>query len=932
MGALFLAMELPLLADDTLVATGAACRYQVPTSDADGKNWTTVAFDDSSWELGTSGIGYENGSGYASLFGATVPSKTVTFCARFAFNIAALTNYDSLILSMKYDDGFVAYLNGVEVARANAPETLLYSSTATALHADTEAVVFQDYDISAYLPLLQTGTNVLAVHALNDSSSSSDFLMLPELTATQPSLFTNVVINEFMAVNDSTVKNSLGKYGDWVELYNPFSTNVNLAGWYLTDNASKLTKWQFPSGSASTISAKSYLLVWTDDKSYSLTNSELHTSFSLKGEGEYLGLVRPDGVTVVHQYAPTFPEQYGDISYGLGETGENRYFATPTPGAANAFDGGSNEVGGVKFSPKRGVYTNAMPQVAVTASTEGSVIRYTTDCEAPTEAGALYSSPFDLSHTTVFRAAAYKSGFAPSAVSIATYTNVPTFSAGQDQSINLTVTDSVNLYASVENPGGATNEVHYVWSCSSADGSVTFANATQSVATATFTQAGVYELVLTLSYGQLVTNRSIIVTVSTTNTLNQIPYKEGFESYALNSTLIGVHGWYGADAEFAVIATNRFASAPGGTPLSCAHTQSLGYSGSVTNEFAEMAGLTNICMDMLIGTQQGDDDQPVLDSDVQLGLRFNEARHLVVWHGVPGSTNQWTEITDVAAQSNAFVRLTVMADYARDVSGSFKFRVWVDRVAVTNPTVWFESACTNRNYLSRIVFQGEGQVDDLVVDDYNSMLYRRIVASSGAHGCVDPSGELYVPVGTSTNIAVLPDTFYGVRSVFVDGQNIGSTGNYTFTNVCDEHTLAADFAARLTASGVPELWLNGLNPAWVDNFEAHAREDSGGDGIDNGQEYEAGTDATNAQSVFMIDLRMDDGASVLSFPTVPFVDAFGLSRRRHYALEESEDLTADGWRDVEGWTDVVGDGQPVVYTNNFVGTIRFFRGRVWLEP
>jgi hypothetical protein len=2047
---------------ETLVASGAACRYQVPTNGADGTNWTTVAFDDALWTEGASGLGYDTQTTYASLFGATVPVGTVGFYARFAFVLPAGKSYDSLTLRLKYEDGFIAYLNGTEVARSNAPASAAYNSVATTDRADSLAVVFQNYTLTAFLPLLREGTNVLAVHALNNSSGSSDLLMLPELTAEQPSLFTNVVINEFMALNNATRKNSLGKYEDWVELYNPFSTNVNLGGWYLTDKATSLTKWQFPSHAASVIPSRGYLLVWADSKSYSVTNSELHASFALSGDGEYLGLVRPDGVTVAHAYAPAFPPQYADVSYGLGETGESRFFAKPTPGAGNAFDGGSNQVGGVKFSPKRGVYTNALPTVTVTPSMAESEIRYTTDAEAPTAASTLYTAPLDLTRTAVFRAAAFRSGFAPSAIDthtyiaaddvlrqsatqagypatwagyaadyelnptvvatygaaltnalkalptlslvttvsnlfdastgiythptstgtaweretsaewvdadndsrfqvgcglqiqggafrnfslsmkksfslqfrsvygegrleeklfsgdaistfddlvlragandawnkwghqktqyivdefmrrshlamggvsphgtfvhlylnglywglynvtekvsseiaaayiggredtwdvrsqdaaldgnftawnamvnllptngvsneayqqvqgnnpdgtrnpaypvyldvgnyidylvlqywsantdwphnnwrafrdridsvstgfkfavwdaeaglgvwgdlatdrtgeatgvavmqsrlvsnaeyklrfadrvqkglfnggvltpevtvplyrslaamiepalvaesarwgdqdgnathtveqwrtqrdyvlgtflpqrgarilqffrtrglfpsvdapafaqfggafsnglnlavtaanpvyyttdgsdpreygtgaaagalytngvvltrttrlkararsaggewsalteavftlaerpalrvtelmyhpsrtlgleeegyldgedefielcnagagtiglaglrftdgvtfdfaesavqtlapgeyalvvrnltaftnrypevpaqriagafafpatslnnggekvvledalgrsvvsftydnnwlvatdgaghslvplpgvaqadgeldypgnwrssvfiggspgqgepaapasslvlneilahtdydvapydsndgielynttgapiilgpgwylsddpenltkweipatnslaahgwrwfdevhdfhspitngfglnkageqvllsylrgtgddrvvdaivfageengvplvrfpdgaaswfygvltpgasnrltdagvridevmyhpkptaanpennendeyvelvnptaqpvtlmnpeadggawrlsggidyvfpddtvlpaggrlavvsfdpdseeekladflsaygltngqvrllgpfdghlnnktdtvrlarpvspdvvgdepswhivdqvtyydaapwtceadgtgsplarlpgqnsgddpaswvaglgatpgqasakisvtvpvqntgylapvsiavaaavapsfiaggiqrvvfavdgidaasvsaapyeasvaldaregvrlitarltddegdytsaavpVVAYTNMPGFTAGFDQMINLTVTDRIDLHAVVESLSGTTNPVQFVWSCPG-DSSVVFERPTQSDASASFAQPGQYELLLTLYYGQLVTNRTITVTVSATNTLNRIPYKEGFEVYELGSTLVGVGGWYGDDPAYAVIGTNRYGAAAGGSPLSGAHTRSLCFSGSVTNSFAETGALTNICMDMLLGIESGDEAQPTIAPDVQLAFCFNEQRRVMVWHGQPGGTNRWTVLPEVTVGSNDFVRLTVMADTGDSPSGAFNFRIWVDRQAVTNPAVWFATANTNRSFLSSIELLGDGQLDDLVVDTYNSMLYRRITASAGAHGRVEPSGELFVPVGASTNISIRADSFYRVAAVRVDGQGVGPVLSVAFTNVWDEHALAADFAARLTASGVPELWLNGVNPVWTDNFDAHALEDTDSDGMPNGDEYVAGTDATQSQSVFRLALGLSNGVSVVSFPTVPYEGwLYGLSGVRRYALEQADEL-AGGWQGVPGLTDRVGDGQSVIHTNGFEAPVRFFRGRVWLE-
>ena len=89
---------------------------------------------------------------------------------------------DSLTLRMKYDDGFTAYLNGVKIAEANAPSSLLWNSSATAEHADAAAVQFEEFDLTGHTDLLQDGINVLAIQGLNRTAADDDFLLLPELT------------------------------------------------------------------------------------------------------------------------------------------------------------------------------------------------------------------------------------------------------------------------------------------------------------------------------------------------------------------------------------------------------------------------------------------------------------------------------------------------------------------------------------------------------------------------------------------------------------------------------------------------------------------------------------------------------------------------------------------------------------------------------
>ncbi|NQU23165.1 MAG: lamin tail domain-containing protein, partial [Candidatus Nealsonbacteria bacterium] len=54
------------------------------------------------------------------------------------------------------------------------------------------------------------------------------------------------LISEFMAVNNHTLADEDGDFSDWIEIHNPAATPIDLDGWYLTDKADNLTKWQFP--------------------------------------------------------------------------------------------------------------------------------------------------------------------------------------------------------------------------------------------------------------------------------------------------------------------------------------------------------------------------------------------------------------------------------------------------------------------------------------------------------------------------------------------------------------------------------------------------------------------------------------------------------------------------------------------------------------
>jgi len=123
-----------------------------------------------------------------------------------------------------------------------------------------------------------------------------------------------VIINEFMAVNNSTLRDEDGEYSDWIELLNTGENEVNLAGWYLTDTAGNLSKWAFPNV---TIRAGAYLVLFASNKDRTDPTARLHTNFRLDGGGEYLALVRPDGVTIASEFSPAYPDQAGDESFGV---------------------------------------------------------------------------------------------------------------------------------------------------------------------------------------------------------------------------------------------------------------------------------------------------------------------------------------------------------------------------------------------------------------------------------------------------------------------------------------------------------------------------------------------------------------------------------------------------------------------------------------
>ncbi|MDB4566926.1 chitobiase/beta-hexosaminidase C-terminal domain-containing protein [Akkermansiaceae bacterium] len=174
---------------ETLIETGAACSVLVPPNGNLGSTWQNVGFNDGTWIQGTTGVGYERSSGYDAAINTDIEgqiyNQQTSVYLRIPFSVTAVSEISDLELLLQYDDGFVAYLNGVEVARDRAPASLTWNSNASNDHPDGNALQFNPFDLRAFTNQFVEGDNVLAIHGLNRSSTSSDLLFRPRLIATR---------------------------------------------------------------------------------------------------------------------------------------------------------------------------------------------------------------------------------------------------------------------------------------------------------------------------------------------------------------------------------------------------------------------------------------------------------------------------------------------------------------------------------------------------------------------------------------------------------------------------------------------------------------------------------------------------------------------------------------------------------------------------
>jgi len=157
---------------------------QEPTPDATGNpttDWTLVGFDDANWLDGTTGIGYGDGDDATVL--DDMRNNYLSVYLRRTFTIDDPAELENLILEVSYDDGFVAYLNGLEVARSESMEDTgmppAYDQDTDDNHEVSEGAEL--FNLSPFRSLLRPGRNVLAIQVHNGSLGSSDLSILPRL-------------------------------------------------------------------------------------------------------------------------------------------------------------------------------------------------------------------------------------------------------------------------------------------------------------------------------------------------------------------------------------------------------------------------------------------------------------------------------------------------------------------------------------------------------------------------------------------------------------------------------------------------------------------------------------------------------------------------------------------------------------------------------
>ncbi len=338
---------------ETAIHANNIWRYWMPDAEPDSA-WKNIGFNDTLWLEGSGGFGRGDGDDNTIL-----PDTVATVYLRKTFVIPDTSVISLVLLQVDYDDAFVAYLNGVEIARANIGWPGKIQKWNDFSYGPHTAKMFQglpieDFPIESevFRPLLKPGENVLAIQALNAWNNHGNFSIIPYLSfGIKNSSFT------FQTVPD-----------------------------------------------------------WFGEKPV-----HLHTNFTLSGEGETIILSNPEQVVIDQVNYPYMKadHSYGREADSLPEW---KFYNHPTPGYSNAQStGASGYAKEPQFSLESGFYDSSTV-INFLNYQPTDTIRYTLDGSWVTDSSAIYyGEPLILDSTTVIRAQVYKAGFLPGKVSSNSY-------------------------------------------------------------------------------------------------------------------------------------------------------------------------------------------------------------------------------------------------------------------------------------------------------------------------------------------------------------------------------------------------------------------------------------------------------------------------------------------------------------------------------
>ena len=462
----------------TPVCPGTPGRYLVPTNAAAlPVNWTLPTFDDTLWKPAGNGVGYDTDPDYRPYFQTDLYSamynKQASAFVRYTFLLDDAATITSILLRLKYEDGFIAWLNGVKIASGAAPASNAWNSVATSTRTETLAVVYTDFNLDAYAYLLNTGTNVLALQALNVTTTSSDLLLASELRLSwAPTVVTRTPVMANSAGHYLVPTNAAALAADWTsttfddQTWSPagngigYDTGTSYGSLIQSDlyaemygkQSSAFVRYPFVITNCTDIYA-AILRVKFDDgivawlngtrvatnnipepplwnsnaptsRSSSLTQTfldfNLASSIPLLVNGTNIlafqvlnSSTTSSDLLMQSELSFSWKPPTGSLALVAG------YLATPSPDSVNTAAYPEVTVA-PELSAPGGVFSGTL-SVTATCSQAEATLYYTRDGSTPTEQSARYTGPIEIADETELLIRAFAPGLAPSPIVSAVY-------------------------------------------------------------------------------------------------------------------------------------------------------------------------------------------------------------------------------------------------------------------------------------------------------------------------------------------------------------------------------------------------------------------------------------------------------------------------------------------------------------------------------
>ena len=333
-----------------LVPNGGPVTVHVPADDSLGRTWIDPDFDDGTWHTGNAGVGYDTETTYDSHIGVDVEDMmqgiNTSIYIRMEFDLSVdPADMQSFFLEMQYDDGFIAYLNGTEIVKTPGIfGEIGWNSRTIVSHPDSEAVKYVDFDMTSHKDLLNVGSNLLAIHGVNQTVSDPDFLISPR--------FGYVPMEVVVTPTDSTIPLAFTEVSPlegnkFVEIANFGAEAIDLDGMVLRASGLEGGDYVFPvqslaAGGRLVLTEADLGLPMVDDERFFLYTADQSEVIDARPITRRLRGLSPDGQWLY----PDVPTPNAENSFDLVDQiviNEIMYHHQPQPRTANTAYAESNE-------------------------------------------------------------------------------------------------------------------------------------------------------------------------------------------------------------------------------------------------------------------------------------------------------------------------------------------------------------------------------------------------------------------------------------------------------------------------------------------------------------------------------------------------------------------------------------------------------------